>query len=240
VLGCLAAFSTAFYSTRLLYLVFLSKANGNKITIVNAHEGSWRMTLPLFLLSIASLSVGYLSKELFIGFGTHFWGSSIFIRPENYSLVDIEFINLGYKVLPLLLTILGSSISYFIYRYQAFNFLSIKKSFWFKDFYSFFNKKWYFDRVYNELVSQNFLSFSYHYAYKTVDRGLLEKLGPSGIILVLQSIIKYTKTFQTGFILHYLVYILVGILCFILFSLQQNLFFIPLFIAYYTFNNDYK
>lgn len=40
VLGCLAAFCTAFYSTRLLFLIFLSNPNGDKKSIINAHEGS--------------------------------------------------------------------------------------------------------------------------------------------------------------------------------------------------------
>ena len=40
ILGVLAAFCTAFYSVRVLFLVFLSQANGNKNIIFNAHEGS--------------------------------------------------------------------------------------------------------------------------------------------------------------------------------------------------------
>jgi len=40
ILGTLAAFCTAFYSIRLLYLVFLSNPNGSKNIISNAHEGS--------------------------------------------------------------------------------------------------------------------------------------------------------------------------------------------------------
>lgn len=72
ILGTLAAFCTAFYSVRLLYLVFLSKPNGHKNIILNAHEGTIRMTLPLFLLSILSIFIGYLTKDLFIGFGTDF------------------------------------------------------------------------------------------------------------------------------------------------------------------------
>jgi len=39
VLGVLAAFCTAFYSTRLLYLVFLSNPNSSKIQTISAHEG---------------------------------------------------------------------------------------------------------------------------------------------------------------------------------------------------------
>jgi len=40
ILGTLAAFCTAFYSTRLLFLVFLANPNGNKSITLNAHEGS--------------------------------------------------------------------------------------------------------------------------------------------------------------------------------------------------------
>ena len=49
-LGTIAAFCTAFYSIRLLYLVFLSQPNGNRVIIKNAHEPSWKMILPLCLL----------------------------------------------------------------------------------------------------------------------------------------------------------------------------------------------
>ena len=55
VLGTLAAFFTAFYSIRLLFLVFLSNPNGNRTTIINAHEGSIEIFIPLFILSFFSL-----------------------------------------------------------------------------------------------------------------------------------------------------------------------------------------
>jgi len=39
-LGSFAAFFTAFYSVRLLFLVFLTEPNGDRAVILNAHEGS--------------------------------------------------------------------------------------------------------------------------------------------------------------------------------------------------------
>ena len=47
-LGTFAAFFTAFYSTRLLFLVFLSEPNGSRKVLATAHEGSWALTFPLF------------------------------------------------------------------------------------------------------------------------------------------------------------------------------------------------
>ena len=56
------------------------------------------MSFPLFILSILSIFVGFLTKDLFIGFGTNFWGSSIFILPQNYMLYEIEFIDINKEV----------------------------------------------------------------------------------------------------------------------------------------------
>lgn len=72
LLGTLAAFATAYYSIRVLYLVFLAEPNGNKKNLFNAHEGTIRMTFPLFLLCFLSIFVGFLTKDFFIGFGTDF------------------------------------------------------------------------------------------------------------------------------------------------------------------------
>jgi proton-translocating NADH-quinone oxidoreductase chain L len=221
-LGSIAAFCTAFYSTRLLFLVFLIKPNCNKKNLYNAHEGSWKLTLPLFILSLFSILIGFLTKELFIGFGTHFWNGAIFILPKNYILIDIEFINIFYKILPLLLTISGVFLAYFIYSSNTQYYFEIKKLNKFKTLYNFFNKKWYLDRFYNEFVSQLFLNYSYQFSYKDIDRGLLEIFGPSGIINILSLIKNKIKFIQSGNIFHYLLFFLVSII--IIFFLSLFLF----------------
>jgi NADH-ubiquinone oxidoreductase chain 5 len=206
ILGILAAFCTAFYSIRLLYLVFLSSPNGNKNVILNAHEGTWRMTLPLFLLCLLSIFIGFLSKEFFIGFGTSFWGSSLFIFPKNYTLCDIEFLELKYKLLPLVITILGAFFSYFLYKSKLYEYYKIKNYSLFYNIHIFFNKKWFFDRIYNEFITQNSLKTSYNYFYKTIDRGLLEHFGPFGISNLIFNLYNYIKHIQTGRITCYLLY----------------------------------
>jgi NADH-ubiquinone oxidoreductase chain 5 len=91
-LGSISAFCTAFYSTRLLFMVFLTEPNGNKQIILTAHESSFRIGFPLFILALLSISIGYLSKDFFVGLGTSFWGNSIFILPNTYIKTDSEFI----------------------------------------------------------------------------------------------------------------------------------------------------
>jgi len=75
-LGLMAAICTAIYSIRLLYFVFSQNNTSNSFFIIyhsfslrNA-EGNIAMFLPMFILALASLVLGYLSVDLFVGGGT--------------------------------------------------------------------------------------------------------------------------------------------------------------------------
>lgn len=232
ILGTLAAFSTAFYSVRLLYLVFLSTPNGNKTVIFNAHEGTIRMTFPLFILCLLSIFVGFLSKDFFIGFGTDFWGPALFISPFKYTISDIEFIDLKFKILPLIVTLLGASSSFFLYKYAMSDYFVLKQKQGFITMYNFFNKKWYFDRIYNEFITQTVLKSSYDYFYKTIDRGFIEKVGPFGIINTINIMVHNIKKNQTGFVIDYLSYFLVFILLFVLYFCNTITFLIPFLVVF--------
>ena len=85
--------------------------------------------------------ITYKNKDLFIGFGTSFWNYSIFILPENYILSDIEFIDLFYKLLPLIVTLLSMFLVYFLYVFNLKAFFALKSNVLFKKMYSFLNKK---------------------------------------------------------------------------------------------------
>jgi len=235
-LGTFAAFFTAFYSIRLLFLVFLAEPNGNRAVIVNAHEGSWRIGFPLFILSILSISIGFLTRDLFIGFGTDFWGSAIFVLPENYTLSDIEFIDIFYKLLPLIFSISGASFAYFLFCFNLSSFYKIKQTKNFKLIYNFLNRKWYFDRVYNQFFGQNSLSLGYHHTYKDIDRGIIEVFGPFGITQGIKDMSTNIKQIQTGFLYHYLFLFLVFIVLFVfmvvVFSMPNIIFSSFLFLFF--------
>ena len=99
-LGVLSAGITAFYSFRLIYLTFISNPNGFKNAMQKAHDAPLPMAIPLFILCIGSVFVGYLTKDLFIGLGTPFWNNAIYIAPENLVMIDAEFIPTYIKWLP--------------------------------------------------------------------------------------------------------------------------------------------
>ena len=152
-LGTIAAFCTAFYSTRLIYLTFLNKTNGFKNSIINAHDAPFRMAFPLGILAFGSIFIGYLCKDMFMGLGSDFWGNAIYVHPDNINLIDAEFLPTFYKTLPVMLSISGLLLAVFIYEFNLYSFFYFKISPIGVFFYNFFNRKWFFDKVYHEHIS---------------------------------------------------------------------------------------
>ena len=112
ILGTCAAFLTAFYSMRLTFLTFLSEPNGYKHIISKAYDSSYAIIIPLFLLTIPSIFIGFYTKDMIIGLGTDFWGNAIYVWPENMNRVDSEFIAQIWKLLPVIFSILGAVSAY--------------------------------------------------------------------------------------------------------------------------------
>jgi proton-translocating NADH-quinone oxidoreductase chain L len=203
-LGTLSVFSTAFYSVRLLYLVFLSEPNGSRQALLASKEPGLKMLLSLCILAFFSIFVGFFSRELFIGFGASFWESSIFVLPSNNLIIDVEFLPLFPKLLPLFLSFFGAMCAYFLYCFFIRNFYIIKNNIYFKQLYNFLNRRWYFDRVYNQFLSQPIINNGFSFFYKDIDRGVLEQFGPFGVVQLLNQISKRAKFYQNGSIFHYL------------------------------------
>ena len=75
----------------------------------------------------------------------------------------------------------------------------------------FLNKKWFFDKIYNELIGQSILYAGYNYTYIIVDRGILEFLGPYGISRLVYSKALDIKSFHSGLLYHSLLFYFLGI-----------------------------
>ena len=69
------------------------------------------MGLPLALLALGSIFIGYISRDMFVGLGTNFWNNSIYIMPSNNQMIDAEFLYTFFKLLPVLLSIFGLLVS---------------------------------------------------------------------------------------------------------------------------------
>jgi NADH-ubiquinone oxidoreductase chain 5 len=71
-LGLVTAFFTSFYSFRVLCLTFLTSNNSFRKIVCNIHEVPSAMAFSLMILSIGSIFLGYILKDLLVGLGTDF------------------------------------------------------------------------------------------------------------------------------------------------------------------------
>lgn len=209
-LGIVGAFATTFYSVRLLLLTFFNKTRSTKLLVTSIHECDIYIFIALVILAICSIFHGYITNDFYANLGSFFWNKGIFLLPMNNIIFDIEFINFN-KGFPFISMSLGFIVSFlYCYKFSIETFYKRKfnKNF-FNMVYNFFIKKWYFDRLYNEQISQSILLSSRYYFYNNIERGILETLGPKGIDTFISYVTYILKSFQTGFIMHYLIYFLI-------------------------------
>jgi len=199
-LGVLAAFFTAFYSRRLLSLTFLRPANGNRIAYIGAHESPIRRALPLFILSFASIFIGYLSRDIIIGRGTDFFGQALYSAPNKQPRLEGEWLDSSIKLLPLVFSLSGAALATYLYLYQFEKLHALLENDFGRSLYTFLNRKWFFDKIYGEWVSQPILRVAYNQAYQLIDRGFLEFLGPQGLSTQIYSLSYNLANFSRGFV----------------------------------------
>jgi len=196
-LGTFGAFLTAFYSTRLACLTFLVKPNGVRPVIGFAHETFSYMFIALCVLAIPSIFIGFCTKDMIVGVGSDFFGTAIYNNPKTLHVFDAEFVEFFYKILPVTLSIFGACLSFVLYNFQSSILFNIKISSLGRKVYTFLNKKWFFDKLYNELFGQFFFKFGYTISYKSVDRGAFEIMGPAGLSTVASNVAHKLHPAQT-------------------------------------------
>lgn len=211
-LGTMAAFCTAFYSMRLLYLTFLAEPAGYRSVMEGAHDAPIRMAIPLRVLSVGSIFVGWWLKDLMIGLGTPFWGSALYTHVDHVVQLEAEFIPHRVKRIPVIFSLLGAGIATFRYAQMPGRLYGMKTSAFGRSMYVFRNRKWFFDKVYNEWITQVVRHHAYHSTYKRFDRGLLERMGPHGISTTVSGQAELVSHFHTGQVSRYLLRTLNGVM----------------------------
>lgn len=205
-LGTISALFTAFYSFRLIYLVFLSRSNSYKVAVLVAHELPFTMAIPLIILCFGSVFLGYISKDMVIGMGTPFFNNAIFISPLNLTFRDTEFVSHFYKVLPVIFSLFGCSFALWLnFTFEKDIELSENSSVFlrkYKDLYVYMVHKWHFDTVYHGFITKNVLKLGYTVTFKYLDKGVIEFFGPYGLPkFIYSSIARFlSQASQTGYI----------------------------------------
>jgi proton-translocating NADH-quinone oxidoreductase chain L len=242
-LGSLSALFTSYYSWRLLFMTFLGSSNAHRTSLKHVHEAPPLMGIPLIILAFGSIFLGYMAKDMMIGLGTDFWANAVFTLPQNNLILESEYIPQSVKMIPLFFSLLGAVLAYAI----NIAFASFTYSFKLQNIplYTFLNKRWMFDKVYNDFLAYPALSFGYEVSFKTLDKGFIEVIGPSGIAVTIQKLSKQISSVQSGFVYHYAFVMLISLSVFILlvglwdiisFWMDTRLFFIfAICFLFYTY-----
>ena len=212
-LGRISALLTSYYSFRLLFLRFLGPINALKGSMTNVHDAPPLMAFPLILLAIGSIFVGYIAKDMMIGLGSDFWGNALFRLPQNAVLLESEYIPQSIKYIPIIFSILGACIAWNINLLGSNVAYNLKTNVVGRKLYIFLNKRWFFDKVYNDLFAEPALSLGYHISFKTLDKGFIELVGPTGIMQTVRQLLHQIKNLQSGYIYHYALVMLFFVVC---------------------------
>jgi NADH-ubiquinone oxidoreductase chain 5 len=208
--GSLGAFFSSFYSTRLIFLTFLSKPNGFKKILCYSKDSGAIIKVVLATLSIPSIFIGFYSKEFLVGIGSSFFFNSIFFTNSNFVVFDAEFVITVYKLVPVILSLFGFIIALLFYFLWSPILYKIKTYNLGKLVYNFLNRKWYFDKIYNDYLGQFFFKVGYSASYKFLDRGIFEIIGPTGISFISINLSSKIHKFQTNQLYHTLLSIIIG------------------------------
>jgi len=246
-IATIGAMFTTLYSVKVLYLTFLTNPNGpisnyrNSITKYTAHEGDIFMSLPLIILAIFSIFFGYISKDIFTGLASGFFAdNSIFIHPIREIMLNTEFaVPTLFKLLPLLFTILLSAIAIVLSEFIPKTIIKFKLSIMGYNIFSFFSQRFFIELLYNKYITGLILKLGGQ-TTKILDKGSVELLGPFGLEKGLLSLSKSISALDTGVVTSYALYILVGLIFYILIPIFNFFdYSLPLliFISLFTINS---
>ena len=243
-IATIGAMFTTLYSVKVLYLTFLTNPNGPLINYKQAHEGDIFMSLPLIILAIFSIFFGYIAKDIFIGLGSGFFAdNALFIHPSHEIMLDTEFaVPTLFKLLPLIFTISLSIIS--ITLSEALPKLLIHFKFTRLGFnlFSFFNQRFLIELLYNKYITNLILKLGGQ-TTKVIDKGSVELLGPFGLEIGLLNLSRSIASLDTGVITSYALYILLGLIFYILIpylSIADNSLLIIILFALLSINDKKK
>ncbi len=209
-LGVTAAFLTAFYSWRLLFLVFNGKSRADHHTFDHAHEPPLTMLLPLLLLAIGATISGFVGQNVLhmISFENNFFANAIFVQPANNILEEIHHTPELIKSLPLILGIVAIALAYLFYIAKPQLPAKLAKSM--SLLYKLSFNKWYFDEIYDKIFVQNLKKLGTK-LWQFWDNKVIDGLGPNGLANICRILAGRVSRLQTGYVYHYVLAMSLGV-----------------------------
>ncbi len=224
-------FVTAFYSFRLYFLVFHGKerfdqnpdahhdsSHGHHDDHHHAdapHESPWVVTVPLILLAIPSVFIGYLTIQPML-FGD-FFADAIFVNAQLHPTMKelaeafhgpAAMALHGLSTMPFWLALAGVLLSYVFYMLKPEWPTAIKKTF--LPVFNLLDNKYYLDWI-NENVLARGARILGTGLWKGGDQAVIDGAVVNGSWKVVGAVSGYVRQWQSGYLYHYALVMILGI-----------------------------
>ena len=213
IAGILAAFMTAFYSGRLIFMTFHGTPRCDEHTLAHVHESPKIMLVPLLVLVAGSILAGWVGYSSFVGQGMEaFWGDSILVLEGHNSIEAAHHVPAWVRYLPLVVGVSGMALSWVMYI--AMPTLPALFARLFRPLYLLSYNKWYFDEIY-DLIFVRPAFYLGRNLWKIGDGAIIDGVGPDGVAGLTQRLSKRVSALQSGYVYHYAFAMLIGVVVFI-------------------------
>jgi NADH-quinone oxidoreductase subunit L len=217
-------FITAFYSFRMYFLVFHGKERFDQNPDAHhghghdehhaPHESPWVVTLPLVLLAIPSVLIGYLTIEPML-FGDFFKDAIAVnhgLHPAMSELGEkfhgaLAMAEHGFGTLPFALALAGVVVSFYMYMINPRVPAAIERLF--KPVHTLWVNKYYLD-AFNEQVLARGTRWLATGLWKGGDQGVIDGFVVNGSWQLVGRVARFARRLQTGYLYHYALLMILG------------------------------
>ena len=220
----LGVFVTAFYTFRMIFLTFHGKPRMDEHTLEHVRESPAVVTVPLVLLAIPSLIVGWFTIEPLL-FG-RFFADSIKVLPAHAAMAHLgagyhglgPLIAHGLQSAPFLLAMSGLGLAYLMYvRYPE---LPDQVRARFRLVYTVLINKYGFDE-FNDKVFAAGARAAGDALWKVGDEKLIDGIAVNGTARAIGWVSAVMRHIQSGYVYHYAFAMILGLFLLLTFFLHR-------------------
>ena len=210
----IGVFVTAFYTFRLVFMTFHGKERMDEHTREHLHESPWVVTLPLVLLAIPSVVIGWPVVGSIL-FGNYF-GNAVYVAPAHDVLARLgedyhgpwAFVQHGLGSPILGLAAAGVMLAWYLYlvRPELAEQLRVKAG----GLYTLLVNKYYFDAFNEKVIAAGARALGTGF-WRVGDVAIIDGAAVNGSARLVGWIASVARGIQTGYLYHYAFATIIGL-----------------------------
>lgn len=216
-MGLAAAFLTALYSWRLLFMAFHGAPRCDEKVLAHVHEAPYVMLVPLAILAMGAVVVGVLFQPYILD--PQFWGQNLFVLPEHQGAAE-HALPRWVQLSPTVCALAGISVAGIFYLWRP------QWSQWVLDQWPALNRllanKWYVDEAYEKIFQKPAQSLG-RFLATYVDQRAIDAWGPGGVSRAVAGVSRIITRLHGNYIYYDLLVMILGIVVIILLCLWRSI-----------------